>query len=201
MSKLRFATARSLFETFPELVAKSANKSAPPSALVPSDDPPLTFLRRLATQDKSGDKFGDAVAFCAHLLPRREAVWWACTSARTFLSGTGEGDAASLLVAEAWVAEPSDERRRAALEAGQKGDSNDPLTWVALAAGWSGGLLASHPQMSAPVPVPQYLTARAVHTAILLSAHFCEPARLGPAQRRCIEDGIRLAESGVNAPP
>jgi hypothetical protein len=189
MSKLRFATARSLFETFPELLAKPGSKSA--SALLASDDPPLVFLQRLAAQDK----FGEAVAFCAHLLPRREAVWWACSSVRTFLIGSSQGDAAGLLAAEAWVAEPSDERRRAALELGQNSDSDDPLSWLALAAGWSGGLLASHPQMS--VPVPQYLTARAAHTAIMLSAHFCEPAQRSTAQRRCIADGIQLAQNGL----
>jgi hypothetical protein len=27
------------------------------------------------------------VAFCAYLLPRREAVWWACGCTRSFLGG------------------------------------------------------------------------------------------------------------------
>jgi hypothetical protein len=191
MSKLRFATARSLFETYPDLLAKPASKSAPPSALLASDDPPLVFLRRLSEQDK----FADAVAFCAHLLARRDAVWWACTSVRTFLAGAGDGDAAGLLAAEAWVAEPSDERRRAALDIGQQGDNDDPLSWLARAAGWSGGLLSPNPQ--APAPVPHYLTARAAHTAILLSAHVCEPSRRAIAQRHCIEDGIQLAQTGL----
>ena len=45
-----------------------------------------------------------------------------------------------LLAAEAWVQQPESERREAALKIGTRGDSNDPLTWIALAAGWAGNL-------------------------------------------------------------
>ena len=49
-----------------------------------------------------------------------------------------------------------------------QGDSNDPVTWLALGAGWSGGALLAHPQHL--VPVPAYMTPRAARIAILLSA-------------------------------
>jgi len=97
-------------------------------------------------------KTEDAVTFCAYLLPRREAVWWACRCARTPLNKIAEDRAAGLLAAEAWVEEPDDERRQVALDIGTRGHCDDPLTWVALAAGWTGGLLVSGPQR--PIPMP-----------------------------------------------
>ena len=70
MSRVRFTTARSVFETFPELASKST--------VSPTDEPAIVFLKSLSARQK----FEDAVAFCAHLLPRREAVWWGCAMGR-----------------------------------------------------------------------------------------------------------------------
>ena len=184
MSRVRFATARALFESFP--------KSATNIVTEPTDEPPLVFLRKLA----DAQKFADAVTFCAHLLPRREAVWWACGCVRTLLGDIAKSQAACLLAAEAWVHEPDDERRQAALKLGMQGDSNDPLTWLALGAGWSGGMLSSHPQM--PAPVPPYMTARAARIAVQLSAHFAKEKNKLPAHLQdCIAEGIKLAETGL----
>ena len=70
MSLTRFATAEAVFETFPELSEKISVK--------PSERPPLDFLRSLI----GAGKLEDAVTFAAYVLPRREAVWWACRSDR-----------------------------------------------------------------------------------------------------------------------
>lgn len=184
MSRVRFATARALFETFPPSVTGIA--------AAPTDEPPVTFLRKLA----DAAKFQDGVAFCAYLLPRREAVWWACGCARTLLGDIAQARAACLLAAEAWVYEPDDAHRQAALQLGTKSDSNDPLTWLALAAGWSGGMLSSNPQV--PAPVPPYMTARAARVAIELCAHFAKKKTEFPTQlRACIAEGIKLAENGL----
>lgn len=184
MSRVRFSTARALFETFP--------KSVTNIGAAPTDEPPIIFLRKLV----DGDRFEDAVTFCAYLLPRREAVWWACGCARKLLGDIVQSQAACLLAAEAWVCEPNDQRRQAALELGMQSDSNDPLTWLALAAGWSGGMLSSHPQM--PAPMPPHMTARAARIAVQLSAHFTRNKNEVPPQlRACIAEGIKLAESGL----
>lgn len=183
MSKVRFATARSLFESFPELSTQIS--------VAPTSDNPVAFLRNLSSQDK----FGDAVTFCAHLLPRREAVWWACKSSTAFLGDIVESAAGCLKAAEAWVGVPNDANRRAALEAGEQADKDDPLTWLALAAGWSGGMLFSEPK--APVAVPPYLTARAVRIAIMLSEPYVSPGDAAARRRACIADGIELAEHGL----
>ncbi len=183
MSRVRFATVRALFETFPE-VAKRINAA-------PTDQFPIEFLKGLASQGK----LDEAVTFCAYLLPRREAVWWACGCARALLGEIPQGQGTSLLAAEAWVCDPDDDHRTTALEIGTKGDSNNPLTWLALAAGWSSGSLVANPAVRAPVP--PYMTARTARIAILLSA-----AKIGGVEREarlrsCIAEGIKLAETGL----
>src|SRR5882762_491792 len=112
MSLLRFATAEALFETFPELLQKISAR--------PGEQCPTVFLRTLV----AAGKIADAVTFCAYLLPRREAVWWACGCARTLLGDIAQSRAACLLAAEAWVYQPDDEHRQAALEVGIQSDSN-----------------------------------------------------------------------------
>src|SRR5689334_21623522 len=148
MSRVRFTTARSVFETFPELARKST--------VAPTDEPAIAFLKNLSTRHK----FEDAVGFCAHLLPRREAVWWGCASLRSFLQDIPQPRAAPLLAAETWVQHPTDPNRLRALQIGTGGDDSDCLTWLAFGAGWAGGMLSTPP--APPVPVPQYLTARAI---------------------------------------
>jgi hypothetical protein len=183
MSRIRFATARALFETFPKSVTRIA--------AAPTDESPLVFLRRLSAEGQ----LEDAVTFCAHLLPRREAVWWACGCARALLRDIPRSRAAGLLAAEAWVYEPDDKHRQAALEIGAASDSNDPLTWLALAAGWSGGLIAPHPQK--PVPMPPYMTARAARIAVMLSACTVKKDQRAVGLQACIAEGIKLAEEGL----
>jgi len=183
MSRVRFATARALFETFPTTVTKLK--------VEPTDDAPVGFLENLSAQEK----FEDAVTFCAYLLPRREAVWWACGCAKAFLDEIPPGGAASLRAAEAWVREPNEERRSRALDVGTRADSNDGLTWLALAAGWAGGMLSSNPK--APVPVPQYMTPRAARIAILLSARGIKASERSSLMRSRIAEGIKLAETGL----
>ena len=183
MPQTRFVTTRALFETFPRSVTRIAAE--------PTDEPPTSFLNKLSAQRK----FEDAITFCAYLLPRREAIWWACGCVRALLGDIAPSGAGPITAAEAWVYDPDDEHRRAALEMGRQGDSNDPLSWLALGAGWSGGALFAHPQHL--VPVPPYMTPRAARIAILLSARALKPEQCTARMQACIVDGIRLAETGL----
>jgi hypothetical protein len=182
MSRVRFATARALAEAFPEVLQKIG--------VAPTDQPPVDFAKALC----SAGKLPDAVAFCAYLLPRREAVWWGCGSARALAVDVAQNGAAGLPAAEAWVYQPDDHHRQAALEIGTKGDQNDPGIWLALAAGWSGGFQVLGNQQ---VPIPPYMTARAVRIAILLSAARAAGAERLARLRSCIAEGIKLAETGL----
>jgi hypothetical protein len=183
MSRVRFATAQALFQAFPEVSRKVAAE--------PTEQFPTEFLGDLV----AGGKLDDAVTFCSYLLPRREAVWWASGCVRELLHDVPQDRGAGLLAAEAWVREPDEGHRRAALDIGTRGDGNCPLTWAALAAGWAGGFLLSGPNKQ--IPMPPYMTARATRIAILISAlkvtRSARPSRV----TACIAQGARLAENGL----
>jgi hypothetical protein len=100
------------------------------------------------------------------------------------------------LAAEAWVEHPDDHHRTAALEIGTKGDPDDPLTWLALAAGWSSGSLVATPEVKAPVP--PYMTARTARIAILLSSAKPGKVEREARLRSCIAEGVKLAEAGLS---
>ncbi len=184
MSRVRFTTARSVFETFPELARKST--------VAPTDEPAIAFLKNLSARQK----FEDAVGFCAHLLPRREAVWWGCASLRAFLQDIPQSRSAPLLAAEAWVQNPTDPNRVRALQIATGGDNSDCFTWLAFGAGWAGGMLSTVP--TPPVPVPPYLTARAIRIAILLAAPHIAAAERPSRTTACVNEGIKLAERGFD---
>ena len=103
---------------------------------------------------------------------------------------TPEEDEA-IKVAEDWVHEPEEERRLAALELGVRGSSKLPSTYLALAAGWSGGRM--NVGAEAPVPIPPHQTARVVRAAVLIAATRVDMAQKPDLLRRCVEDGIQLA--------
>jgi hypothetical protein len=183
-----------LFETFP--MARTLISSEP------TDEFPLDHLRSLAAKGK----LDDAVTFCAYLLPRREAVWWACRSVRALLGSAPTRNAGCLQAAEAWVQEPDSQHRQAAEDSGSRADRDSPLTWLALAAAWSGGVVSIGG--SPRIAPPPELTAHAVRVAILLTARQANPPEStapqntpperNPRLRACIEDGISLAESGLS---
>jgi len=177
MSRIRFATIRALFESFPEALQNIGAE--------PTDEAPIAFLKKLTAEPR----FEDAVGVCAYLLPRREGVWWGCLSARTLLGEISPDDRAPLQAAETWVQQPTEENRRTALEIGTAADSNAPLTWLALAAGWSSGTFTS-----TPFPVPAYMTSRAVRVSLLISLREMDSDERPKRLQICIREGIRLAE-------
>ena len=152
-NRLRFNTARELFESFP--TASEDIKAAP------TDQPCLDYLRALSTSETPED----AITFCAYLLPRRVAVWWGHQALSRMPESLAQYDPDYLAIAEAWVREPEEDRRYAALNAGMASGVKTPGVWICLAAGWSGGSLA--PSGLAPVIPPIFLTARAVNAGIL----------------------------------
>ena len=82
----------------------------------------------------------DAVRFLAYALPKREAVWWACQCVRSVAAEADE--LPGLQAAEAWVRDPSEENRRAAMEAAESLEFGSPDAWAAVGAFWAEGSLA-----------------------------------------------------------
>ena len=177
MASLRFLTVRDLYEAFP--IAQDDVGAAP------SDDPSLDFLRSLVTKAA----WGPAVSFCAYLLPRREAVWWGCQTLRRIQPQRSAADNAAIGIAEDWVHEPEEDRRIAALQLGQQSDYRAPATWMALAAGWSGGSVA--PGFTAPAP--PYQTARAIRAGLMIAMAEVPNTEMGKVLKPPLEEGIALA--------
>ena len=161
-SRIRFTLAAQAFEDAPSL-----RESLPEP---PEGAEPLAFLATLAA---SGSPV-DALTYFAHLMPRRESVWWGCQCVRAI-----QGESPGLAAAEAWVRDPHEKTRRAALDVGNAGDKRRAATWLALAAGYSGGdigpadrtpLSAAHPQIiSPPVPAAPHMSASAIGAAVALA--------------------------------
>ncbi|RMF88341.1 MAG: hypothetical protein D6736_10780, partial [Nitrospinota bacterium] len=129
-------------------------------ALLQDDLTPQQFLTLLIEHEQ----FLDATRFLAHALPKREAVWWACLCIRSVLEeDVPPEEIAALQAAERWVIDPSEEHRRAAMQAAEATEFNTPSSWAAMGAFWSGGSMAP-PDVPA-VPPGEYLTARAVSGA------------------------------------
>jgi hypothetical protein len=177
-SRIRFATARSVFEAFPDL----RYVVAPPSG----DIEPLEFAHALSDNPRPSD----AVIFLSYLLPRREAVWWALQCVRALL-GEGTVDEA-FRAAEIWVRTPEDENRQAALSAANASDRRKPTTWLAFAAGWSGGSMV--PSDQTPLPPPSAACAMAANSAIMMAVAAGDPRadRLHKPLRRFANDEIML---------
>lgn len=180
MPGIRFTTARDLFEAFPAARHDIGAK--------PSDQPSLEFVGSLVEVGS----WRDAIGFCAYLLPRREAVWWACVSIRALIKDRSPAEEATLRAAEAWVEEPEEHRRRAALETGSAGEREWAATWAALAAGYSGGF--ARQDQSAPAPPAPYQTARAVRAAVLVALSHVKIGARAAQAKPLIDQAIELAE-------
>jgi uncharacterized protein DUF6931 len=186
-TRIRFTTARGVFETFADL-----RRLAPEPI---DDSPPLDYARRLLASDRPAQ----AIPFIAHLLPRREAVWWARQCVGAILGPRAEDKALS--AAEAWVRAPEEDNRRAALAIGAAGDQRIATTWLALAAGWSGGSLVA-PEHK-PMPPQPSACANAANAAIILAITAQDPPAIRRWIRACAEAGLRFADGGdakVRAP-
>ncbi|HEV7323633.1 MAG TPA: hypothetical protein VGN91_01065 [Bosea sp. (in: a-proteobacteria)] len=177
MTRLRFSTAREVFDTFPAVGEFVATP--------PTTEPTLSFLARLA----KGPQPKEAIGLCAFILPRREAVWWAIQTVQRMRPPSAAPDP-GLQAAEAWVRDPSDALRWAALAAAEAGDSEEPGTWIARAAGYSGGsMVTSH-----PVPCPPDLTAKILAAAVQVALGRVPERERDAALRNCVEACIRLID-------
>jgi hypothetical protein len=187
MTQARFATVRDLFDGFPSAAADvgAADEAATS----------LDFLRGSIAKRQ----WEPAISFCAYLLPRRAAVAWACRSLRRMISAPRPDEDRMLGFAEAWTEEPEEPRRRKALSAGTVGDTRSPATWVALAAGWSGGSIV--PEDMGSVPADPEQTAKAVRVALFIALSRLEGGERQRVMTTCLQDGIQLAGGGPGPPP
>ncbi len=165
-------------------VAELSDKAA---ALMRPDYHPREYIALLSSKQL----FPDAVRFLAHALPKREGVWWGWVCARRSAGANPPPKIkAALDATEQWIAQPSEENRRAAHEAGKAADLGTPAGCAALAAFFSGGSLA--PPHAPPVPPGEHLTAKAVAGAVIFAAVITEPEKAPEKFKNFIAQGTEV---------
>jgi hypothetical protein len=143
------------------------------------------FIDRLCAEGLHSD----AVDVLTHLLPKQYCVAWACECVQE-LNAHGAGtpaDIAALSVTKRWLADPSEENRRAAVELADRLRFQGPGAWLAAAAGWTAGsmLPAGQPE----VPVAATLTGDAVGAAVRLAAA-AEPSEFAKRMQLFVERAL-----------
>jgi uncharacterized protein DUF6931 len=138
----------------------------------------------------------EAAKLYAHVLPKRQAVWWACMCVRhTAPSNLAEADRAALEAAEAWVRRQTDEVRRSAMDKAQRAGFATPEAWAAVAAFWSGDSMSPPDQPKVP-PAP-HLTGAAVGGAIAMAGVRGNPARLAARLVAFLGSAREIAAGGA----
>ena len=123
------------------------------------------FVAALAAQGA----FAKAVRVQAHLLPKREAVWWGILSVDAACGDSlGAEDETAKEAALAWVEQPSDGQRRQCEAAAGKTKLDGPGSWLAMAAFWSGGSIA--PEEMGEVKPDEKLTGQAIASSLMIAA-------------------------------
>lgn len=131
------------------------------SELPEKEDFPEEFFDALMREEL----YSDAVCLLAHLLPKREAVGWACRSIAQCMGHMKPQESIAIDVAERWSSDPSEANRRAAETVAFQLDCEGAPAMAALAAFWSGGSLA---RADLPEVAPDlFLTAKGVMGAVL----------------------------------
>jgi hypothetical protein len=113
----------------------------------------------------------DALTLIAHTLPKRYVVAWACDCLKAVIARdprAGDIDRAGLALTQQWLADPTEDNRRAAIEFAERGEFGSPGAWIAASAGWSDGSLL--PRGYDVIAPPDHLPAEAAVAALRLAA-------------------------------
>jgi hypothetical protein len=173
--------------TATEAIAAVAELGDKAMALLKPDYHPREYVT-LLTENKL---YPDAVRFLAHALPKREAVWWGWICARRSAGSSPPPlIKAALAATETWIAQPTEENRRAAHDAAKAADLGTPAGCAALGAFFSGGSLA--PAHAPAVPPGDYLTAKAVSGAVVFAAVANEPEKAPEKFNNFLAQGLEV---------
>lgn len=168
-------------------VCKCFPLSPAAAKLLREDMQPRSFLDLLIEKQH----YADAVRFLAHTMPKREAIWWACLCIRPERGVVVPPPAAAAQqAADAWVVDPSDEKRRAAHAAAQAPGIGPPVKLTCEAAFFSDGSMG--PAEFQAVPPPEHLAATTAANAVILAA-VAEPAKMNAKYNQFLSLGQEVA--------
>ena len=139
-------------------------------------------------------EYVDAIRVLAYALPKLQAIAWANTCAQQF-SGPQPSDKSKAAIAAVskWLAEPTDENRRAAKKAAEAAEFNTPAGSSALAVFLSGGSIA--PADMPLVEAQETMMPNSVFNAVMLAALSQEPEKAEEKYKHFIAEGQKLAAS------
>lgn len=151
---------------------------------------PREYVDRLL----ENELYADVVGLLAHVLPRREAVWWAWSCARDVSESPSPETTAALESTSKWIVEQTDEHRRAAGDAAGKLDFDSAAAMAALAAFMCGDTLG--PADAPPAPPPPTAAPQAITGSICMAAAAGEAEGVNDRFRQFIERGMERADKG-----
>lgn len=158
--------------------------------LLAEDMAPERFLEALI----EAELLPDAIKFLAQALPKREAVAWARDCSREAIAAAlSELDELCLDAVDRWLAEPSDENRRAAMDLADKAGYRSPASMTAAAAAWTEGGMG--PAEYDDVLPPETLAGTMSSSAVLMAALESAPDETPATQRRLLEKGFAIARN------
>jgi hypothetical protein len=171
-----------------EVLAAAELSPGAGDALAAAGDP-REFVDRLIVTGN----LEDAIAFIAHALPPREGTWWAWLCARA-ASGAAPPQAVevTLEATRRWIAEPSDEHRRAAFACAEVAGLGTAVGLAALGAFLCGDSLA--PANVPAVPPAEFDASKAIAGAVMLAAVESQPDDAAGAMNGFLQQGLELAD-------
>ncbi len=150
---------------------------------------PREFLNALS----GAGQVAGAIQFLAQLLPKREAVRWACNCVRGVLDpAQAPAEARALQAAQSWVDQPSQDGCFKAWEAAEAAGVETSAGLAAAAAFFSGKTMS--PPDLPPTQPPESLTGECVGNALLMAAMATEPSKTEPTLLGFLKEGTALAE-------
>jgi hypothetical protein len=141
----------------------------------------------------AAELFPDAIRAVIAWLGKRKAIGWGADCIAMACGDRLETQAELLTVVRTWVESPTEDNRRLTVAAADSTDAKLPASWLARAAGWSGGSLA--PPELPVVPPAEQLTSKTLLAALLLAAVFRDPAQASTNYNRFIESGKQLGQT------
>jgi hypothetical protein len=141
-------------------------------------------------------QFADAIRVLAVYLPKPVAIRWALDC----LIAAGQGTLspqqhACVDAVAAWLDDPGESQRRAAMQAAEASEYSGPASWIALAVFWSGGSIAP-PELPEVLPEPQ-LCGQGVNAALLMLATHGDPTRTQERFSKIVQAGRQhIAQAG-----
>jgi hypothetical protein len=154
---------------------------------------------KLIDQLSKQGKFQDALRLRAHLLTKRQAVWWGCLCVRDELDKPlPAAQIAPLEAAEAWTAEADEAHRRDAEKQAAAAKFSGIGAMLALSAFWSQGSLA--PEGNPEVPVDERLTSQGVAAALITAAYHGEPTKATDRFESFLAKGQDIAAGKIPLP-